>query len=259
MSEYYDKEKFSGGTQPPKHQPQRNQNDWEWIKWPLIIILFSMGLWPLAIIAIAFFSNNKKRGRAKIKYSNRETEERVARALERAERQVAFAREQVEKKNTTTASDSKTAQQFNYEKDKSGKTVTVNGQTVAKKSAAKKDKDPGKALKIIGICLLVIGSIIAMDFAASSLQGYYTMLEDLFVGLWFMAGGGISLGWGAHLTKLSRRTKRYILAIGTADSMRIDEIAKRVNRTPAEAKKELQKLIEKGYLGDDAYIDHEKG
>ena len=41
--------------------------------------------------------------------------------------------------------------------------------------------------------------------------------------------------------------------------MPIDEIAKRVNRTPAKAAKELQKLIDKGYLGEDAYIDHEKG
>ena len=97
MSEYYDKDKFSGGSQPPKRQPQRSQDDWEWIKWPLVIILFSMGLWPLAIIAIAFFNQNKKKKRVKIKYSSRETEERVARALERAERQVAYAREQVER------------------------------------------------------------------------------------------------------------------------------------------------------------------
>jgi len=41
--------------------------------------------------------------------------------------------------------------------------------------------------------------------------------------------------------------------------MPVGEIAKRVNRTPAKAARELQKLIDKGYLGEDAYIDHERG
>ena len=41
--------------------------------------------------------------------------------------------------------------------------------------------------------------------------------------------------------------------------MPIEEIAKRVNRTPSKAAKEMQKLIDKGYLGEDAYIDYEKG
>lgn len=255
MSEYYDKEKFSGGTQPPRRQPQKNQEDWEWIKWPLIIILFSMGLWPLAIIAIAFFSRNKKKGRVKVKYSSRETEERVARALERAERQVAYAREQVERKAPSS---------------ESAKKETVRGESTSartadgKKSAVqqekkKKEKTPGKALKIVGICLLVLGAILCMDAVPTLMEGYTYALETLFAGMGFLAGGGISLGRGEYLAKMSRRTKRYILAIGAADTMRIDEIAKRVNRTPSETKRELQKLIEKGYLGEDAYIDHEKG
>ena len=64
---------------------------------------------------------------------------------------------------------------------------------------------------------------------------------------------------GRYLNKMSRRSQRYILAIGNTDAMPIDEIAKRVNRKPAQAEKELQKLIDKGYLGEDAYIDHERG
>ena len=41
--------------------------------------------------------------------------------------------------------------------------------------------------------------------------------------------------------------------------MPLSEIAKRVNRTPGKAAKELQKLIDKGLLGEDSYIDYEKG
>ncbi len=255
MSEYYDKDKFSGGTQPPKRQPQKNQEDWEWIKWPLIIILFSMGLWPLAIIAIAFFNQSKKKKRVKIKYSSRETEERVARALERAERQVAYAREQVEREIPTAERAKKETA-----RSESSAARTVDGEkSTAQTEKKKKEKTPGKALKIVGICLLVMGAILCMDAVPVLMEGYTYALETLFAGMGFLAGGGISLGRGEYVAKMSRRTKRYILAIGAADTMRIDEIAKRVNRTPAQAKKELQKLIEKGYLGEDAYIDHEKG
>lgn len=259
MSEYYDKEKFSGGTQPPKRQPQKNPDDWEWIKWPLIIILFSMGLWPLAIIAIAFFSRNKKKGRVKIKYANRETEERVARALERAERQVAYAREQVEREIPSAERVKKETARGEV-RNESAAVRTANGKkNAAQPEKKKKEKTPGKALKIVGICLLVMGAILCMDAVPTLMEGYSYALDTLVAGMGFLAGGGISLGRGEYLAKMSRRTKRYILAIGTAETMRMDEIAKRVNRTPAEAKRELQKLIEKGYLGEDAYIDHEKG
>ena len=114
-------------------------------------------------------------------------------------------------------------------------------------------------MRIIGICLFVLGAVLCADAASSVLQGYYYALEDIFFGLGFLAGGGIMWGRGSYLGKMSRRTQRYILAIGTADTMRLSEIAKRVNRTPEKTAKELQKLIDNGFLGEDAYIDHEKG
>lgn len=268
MSEYYDKDKFSGGAQPPKRQPQKNQDDWDWIKWPVVIILFSMGLWPLAIFALAFFSHNKKKNRRKtVKYTSRETEERVARALERAERQVAYAREQVERENpaaerfTVSTDDKREAARVRgqYESAAASSKADAEKKNEAENGKKKKAKTPGKALRIIGICLLVMGAILCIDAVPTLVDGYSYILEQMFSGLGFLAGGGIMLGRGEYLAKMSRRTQRYILAIGAAETMRMDEIAKRVNRTPQQAKKELQKLIDKGFLGEDAYIDHEKG
>lgn len=262
MSEYFDKDKFTGDApKQPRPQPTRSarnsQEDWEWLKWPLVIILFSTGLWPLAIIALAYFSRDKKKSRAKrVKTLDRDTQERVERALRQAEERVAHAREQVERELGRESRPTAAREAVQKKKQEAVK------QAESKKAAAKpekKEKTPGKALRIIGICLLAIGAIIALDASASLLQGQMYYLEDLFAGLGFLAGGGITLGRGEYLAKMSRRTKRYILAIGAADTMRIDEIAKRVNRTTAQTKKELEKLIEKGYLGEDAYIDHEKG
>ncbi len=249
MSEYFDKEKFSGETPPPQRPRQNPQDDWEWLKWPLIIILFSMGLWPIAFIAIAYFSRNKKKNRGRrAKNMDRQTQERVERALRQAEARVAQARESV---GQTPAAKERA--------EKQQREAAAQHRNTGQPETKKKEKTPGKLLRIIGICLMVIGAIISLDAAASLLQGQSYMLENIFAGLGFLAGGGITLGRSEYLAKMSRRTKRYVLAIGTAETMRIDEIAKRVNRTVAQTKRELQKLIEKGYLGEDAYIDHEKG
>ena len=264
MSEYFDKEKFTGDAQrqtqsQPPRSPKNSQEDLGWLKWPLVIILFSTGLWPLAIIALAYFSRDNKKSRAKrVKTLDRDTQERVDRALRQAEERVAHAREQVERELGRESRPTAARETVEKKKQESVK-QTQSKNAAAKPEKKQKEKTPGKALRIIGICLMVIGAIITLDFAASTLQGNWTLLEDLFAGLGFLAGGGITLGRGEYLAKMSRRTKRYILAIGAADSMRIDEIAKRVNRTTAQTKKELEKLIEKGYLGEDAYIDHEKG
>lgn len=189
-----------------------------------------------------------------MKNMEQQTQERVERALRQAEERIREATEQMEREFRRTDTKKKSV-------EKAYETTATKTQekATAKSEKKKKEKTPGKLLRILGICALFIGAIITLDFTASTLQGYGTLLEDLFAGLGFLASGGIMLGRSEYLAKMSRRTKRYILAIGTADTMSIEEIAKRVNRTTAQAKKELEKLIEKGYLGEDAYIDHEKG
>lgn len=123
----------------------------------------------------------------------------------------------------------------------------------------KKLKIPGKGLRVLGIIFLVFGSLLGMDFIAELLQGYGADFENFVMSLGFAIGGGIMFGRGNYLGHMTRRSQRYILAIGNVDAMPLDEIAKRVNRKPSQAVKELQKLIDKGYLGEDAYIDKERG
>ena len=122
-----------------------------------------------------------------------------------------------------------------------------------------KTKPAGVMLRIFGAVALFVGVCIAGDFMSEALQGYGVDLDDFFAALSFLGAGGIMFFRGRYLNKMSRRSQRYILAIGNTDAMPIDEIAKRVNRKPAQAEKELQKLIDKGYLGEDAYIDYERG
>lgn len=280
MSEYYDKEKFSGGRTPPQ-PPRKNNGDSDWGKWIAVIVLFSLGLWPIAFIVLfSFLSENRRKERNR---AAREREARVERALEQAEARVARARERVEQAAAAADAAHRTAAQeamdkkreaartVHYEKVDETKIVTFSGtktiSEIKKEKGQKeengkkeaKEKKAGKALRIIGICLLILGAILCLDSVPSLIEGYTYMLEDLFAGMGFLAGGAIAWGRGEYLARMSRRTQRYILAIGTADTMRVSEIAKRVNRTPDQTAKELQKLIDKGYLGEDAYIDYEKG
>lgn len=267
MSEYYDREKFSGGK-PPQRPPQRKNDDSEWMKWVAVIVLFSTGLWPIALfVMFSSFSGQKKKSK---KQTEQEKAERVAQALAQAEERVAQARERVERAHPTgrpSAAQESMDRRNGYtrvqnERNGASKSASVDSSvfnTPAKKEKTQKVKTPGKALRIIGICLLVLGSIVCIDGTSSLLQGWDYALSDLLTGFGFLVGGAVSLGRGEYLAKLSRRTQRYILAIGAADTMPISEIAKRVNRTPGKTVKELQKLIDKGYLGEDAYIDHEKG
>ena len=267
--------------------PQKKPNNSGWYSWPIIIVLFALGIWPVALILLLvnIFGEGKRRTTPS---SQRKpsAEERMEAAVEDAvDRALAKAREAG---NRATASRRKSAAQESLDRamaaaqsdmDRAVADVERAAEDLAKefaaderkaaapKKAAKKKKKkkkepeklPGKLLRVIGLCLLALGAVVGVDAAAEILQGWTYYLEDLFMGLGFAAAGGIMWGRGQYLARMARRTNRYTNAIGEAEAMPLDEIAKRVNRSPAKAARELQKLIDKGYLGEDAYIDRERG
>lgn len=270
MDEYYDKDKFTGGQQPsgsqrpPQRPPQKKPDNSGWYSWPVIIILFAMGIWPIALVLLFFnIFGDEKRKKQPSSQRRPSAEERMESAVEDAvERAMAKASA---KMDTKKAAARPSAVQESLAKAGAAPAAGADRQTKAGSAAKRTEKKrekvkmPGKLLRVLGIIFLVTGAIIGMDFLAGVFQGYYVDFEDFFASLGFLAGGGIMWGRGQYLAQMTRRSQRYILAIGTADAMSLEEIAKRVNRTPAKAAKELQKLIDKGYLGEDAYIDHQRG
>ena len=214
----------SKGSRP---DPKNTDNS-GWYSWPAIIILFALNLWPIALALLFFnvFGDEKKKSAHRSKA--RSMDEPVERAIARAEERRKSAAAQVDK--------SKTEEKPKKADKKKGK-------------KKKEPSDPGVVLRIVGICLLALGMFLTMQFAAESLQGWTTYLEDLFMGLAFLASGGIMWGRGKYLNRMTRRSRRYMLAIGDADAMSLGEIAKRGNRTPAQTGRELQKPIDDGWLG----------
>lgn len=84
-------------------------------------------------------------------------------------------------------------------------------------------------------------------------------LEDLVLGLNFLVGGGALLGRGLYLRAFAKRCRKYVTAIGKSEDMDIDLIARRVGRTYDQSVRDLDRMIDKGVLGDDAYLDLEQG
>ena len=304
MDEFYDKEKFtgkqpgssSGGRQtPPPRPPQKKQDNSGWYSWPLIIILFAVGAWPLALILLFFNlsgdSRRKKNGQSAAHQADaarqadavRQAESAVERAMRRAEQQTGRAGERIdramrgaeqsvdqavgraiEEMERTISRAAREVEQAGRGSSRSASRQQADPQPKVKpakpvKEKKKKAKPAGVLLRLLGIIFLVVGGIGGLDFTSELVSGYGADAEEFFASVGFLFSGGLMFFRGHYLNKMSRRSQRYILAIGNVDAMPIEEIAKRVNRTPSKAAKEMQKLIDKGYLGEDAYIDYEKG
>ena len=252
MDEY--SQRGAGEQRPPvRRSPQKKPDNSGWYSWPIIIVLFALGLWPVALILMFInIFGDEKRKKQPASQRKPSAEERMESAVENAvERAKAKVSGQM-----SAASGKKTEAAGKTEKTgKSGK----KAKSGSKKSKKQQVKTPGKLLRVIGLCLLACGLIVGIDAIPTLIQGYTYILEDLFAGMGMVAAGGIMWGRGQYLAHMSRRSQRYILAIGDAETMPLSEIAKRVNRSEKKAEKELQRLIDKGYLGEDAYIDHDRG
>ena len=286
MPDYYDKNQFTGGRTPPPKPPKKNGGEGGWISWPIIIVLFAIGAWPFALV-LMFFNIFGEEAKKAAPGAAAKAQEAAAKAQAAAEQAAARAREAAQAAHA--AGPRKSAAQESMEKARAARNgqpghITdpealaeeftraaerQSAQRPARKTSGKaaktvkptvkKQKLPGKALRVLGIIFLAIGALVGMSFLADVLQGFWVDFDDFFASVGFLASGGIMWGRGQYLARMTRRSQRYILAIGGADTMPIEEIAKRVNRTPDKAARELQKLIDKGYLGDDAYIDRERG
>ncbi len=296
MDDYFDKEKFTGGQTPPrqtpppyppppprhqpppKYQPPKNSsNNSGWYSWPVIIILFSLGIWPVALALLFFnlFGNSSSRKNQNAastarKTAYRQAESAVERAMRsaeaRADRAAGHAADRTDQAIRRAAAQvertiSRTARQV----EQSAKAAPPfepakpDKQRKVKQPKIKKSKPAGVLLRMLGIIFLAIGGLVGMDFLSEVFSGYSPDLDNFFASISFLFSGGLMFFRGHYLNRMNRRSQRYILAIGNVDAMPLDVIAKRVNRSPAKAAKELQKLIDKGYLGEDAYIDHERG
>lgn len=207
----------------------KSDSDWGW---PLIILSFCFGLWPVGLVLLfgkLFADDEKKPARQAPPLQG------VASPKDSAS--------QAAESNAAPHRQTKAAQAV--------KKVTKSPAT--KKSTA-------RWLKLLGAILLAIG-VLAMTDAVSAIfyATSYWWIEDLLSGMAFAAGGGAMLFKGFSMDRQLKRFSRYLLVLGDREAMPIDELARTLGYSERRVEKDLEKMIDKGYFGGKAYLNMELG
>jgi len=245
VAEYYDREKFTGGRRPPK-----KDGDWNWI---VIILLFCTGMWPFALLwmGVKWLTDGKERPEDRI----RRAQEKMDTAIDNALRGVSDVEETV----------SETVRSFTGALDGVGRPKETAPTERKTRRKGKMERRPLKVgagsliLQILGAFILFSGVMILAALADGAFHYGTGAIPELVIGINMLLGGGAMTWKGTSLRRLARISRRYLSAVGDADSLSIDLIARRVGRSYKQAVKDLQRLIDKGAFGEDAYLDLEMG
>jgi len=198
---------------------RRSGGDWGW---PLIIFLFALGVWPVALLLL--FS--------KLFGSDEKAQVRQAPPLQDEVRQAPPKPQ-----------------------GKAAKAV----RKVTKSPADK--KSTARWLKLFGLGALVIG-LLAMGDAFSEMLWNPALnywLEDMLDACAFGAGGAAMLFSGFSMDRQLKRFPKYLLVMGDREAVSIDELARTLGYTPKRVQKDLEKMIDRGYFGGAAYLNMELG
>ena len=244
--------------------------------WIAIIVLFCLGLWPIALALMAYMwltGDKNKRPEDKVSQAQRRMDSTINEAL----RRVSQVGTETGNRTAGQAVDrSETPPQPQTSQLQQAAAATSGGPRVRQAAPVKKKpRKSGKSidsqikkalggdgsnLRIIGVVLIILSTLILSEPLDDLFYlGTIYALEDLVLGLNFLVGGGALLGRGLYLRAFAKRCRKYVTAIGKSEDMDIDLIARRVGRTYDQSVRDLDRMIDKGVLGDDAYLDLEQG
>ena len=139
----------------------------------------------------------------------------------------------------------------------SGTAAPPRRQTKAARAVKKVTKSPKTKtanawwLKIGGLALALFGIWIADSSGGS--------LWELMQGAALLLSGGTMLCSGFSMDRALRRYRRYLLVLGDREAMPIDELARTLGYSERRVEKDLEKMIDKGYFGGQAYLNMELG
>ena len=199
---------------------QKKKTDWGW---PLIIVLFVIGAWPIALVLllVKLFKNDgqKQRVQAPPLSGQQHSGQTAAPGHARSAVQTAMQSPPPKKSNAAW-------------------------------------------LKVAGIVLLVVG-IIGMTGPIDALfwsdYWFSLWLPELLQFLAVAVGGGAMLGAGVAMDRRLKRYARYLAVMGEREAMPVDELARTLGFSSGRVERDLEKMVEKGYFGPAAYLNVELG
>jgi len=197
---------------------QKKKSDSDAGSWGLIVFLFAIGVWPIALVLLftKLFAPDEKRKHTAAPPLREEQAAPAAKKSGRATRAV--------KKATR--------------------------QPAVKKGNA-------RAMKILGIIVMVFSLLIGSDYFRWILQGDFYWLWDALASLAWFAGGAGLFAAGQNMTRAMKRYTRYLAVIGKRSAVSIDELVRKLGYSRRRVERDLDKMIDKGYFGDTAYINEE--
>ena len=205
-------------------------NKSEFFSWFVIILLFAGGGWPIALFLLIrklFSSDIPRSQRREAPYLSKEQElKRQQEELERMKKK--FQQEQTTRKAKQAI------------------------RSILK--SPKENKNTSWLMTIAGALIMAVAVFWGIPAAIQSGTIY-----AISTAIGALLGGGCVLTSGILMRRAMQRYTAYLAIIGPNEAMEIDTIAKKVGVKRKQAEQDLQKMIEKGYFGDTAYINKELG
>ena len=117
-------------------------------------------------------------------------------------------------------------------------------------------------LKIAGGILMAIGLLaisepISALFWSSDWLGLW--LEDFITALAFTLSGGAMLFSGVSMDRQMKRFGRYLSIMGDREAIAVEELARKLGYPEKQVRRDLEKMVDRGYFGGRAYVNMELG
>ena len=210
--------------------PQKKTD--EPISWVLIILLFGIGIWPIALplLFVKLFAPDEK------------------------QKKTAPPPLRTTAAHTTSA---RTAQAAAQAADKAGGRATRAAKSVTRQPKMKKSN--ARLLQIIGSVLLFAAAVSGMGELGLVLSEGLYWLSDLLQSVAIGAAGAGMLIAGRNMSAAMKRYARYFAVMGDRAAVPVEELARKLGYSHQQVKKDLQKMLDKDYFGADAYLNEELG
>ena len=233
----------------PAHPGEYHKGDAAFqIPWWVILVLFFMGAWPVALILI-LLNQLLRQGTLPDPRTVRDRHAGAARSS--AAGTPVYA--QPQKTASKAAPPPQTAR------------AAYDPEQTAKADERKDGDTAANILLIAGIIATAIGAVALttalVDLVAYGIPGGFAAayLEDIVSGIIPLVGG-LGMLFGSHKLKAGRRMRKKIENIvGRADHVSIQEIADAIPCSYDKCCRYLEDCIDKGVFGDNAYLDMRTG
>lgn len=207
---------------PMATEDQKHENSWG--SWALIVFLFAVGVWPVALFFLFFKLGKDKGGKS-----------------------AAAARPNGEQSAAAQSSRRSTARR-----------AGAAARNLTRAPAVKRSN--ARMMKLIGLAGLAVGLLYAAGPANMVFSGYAASFLWDFMKYLAIAVGGLSLFWGGVKMDASmRRYARYSAVMEDTQAIPVADLCRKLGWSEKRVEKDLERMIDRGYFGPQAYLDQSLG